>query len=95
MTISTLQLQIMLTLLGAVSALLLVRWIRLRNRGPVAGPEGTPVSARKVGLCVTSSTNVVSACAEGWWEHWWDGLPYCDDVEATCKAYGGTFKYIN
>jgi hypothetical protein len=83
-------------LLGSGLVLLLIRWIRLRGRGPVIGPVGTtPVVAARNWRCTNGSIIVEGSCADGWWDHWWNGLPYCDESQATCEMYGGRYESIN
>jgi hypothetical protein len=89
---SSLALAIIGLLVFASAGLLAVRTIHLHDRGPIKGPPGTPIVYMKKWSCTGPNTNVIGACAESWWEHFWDGLPYCDDAESDCILYGGTFK---
>jgi hypothetical protein len=81
------------TLTAGFLALLVVRWFRLRDRdviGPV-GPEGDLVIEYKRATCKGANYEYHTACTDGWWEHWWDGIQYCDDAKATCELHGGVF----
>jgi hypothetical protein len=69
---------------SAIIVLLLVRWLRLRSRG-----TGPAIETAHMVTCQTSDRTINTGCAESWFSHWWDGIPYCDDVEAECKLYGG------
>jgi hypothetical protein len=91
---STIETRIMPSLIGGLLALLFVRWIRLRGRGPIVAAEEGEID-RKAVICQTATGHVVRACTDSAWSHFWDGLPYCDDVASTCILYGGTVIRIN
>jgi hypothetical protein len=53
----------------------------------LASVLGVPDGPRK--LTAWDYGTPITVCADGWWDHWWNGHDYCDDVRARCGAYGG------
>jgi hypothetical protein len=66
---------------------------RLRGRGTTGpiGPAGNQAIEFKKATCTGANYEYHTACTEGWWEHWWDGVQYCSDAKANCELHGGKF----
>jgi hypothetical protein len=80
-------------LVGGFLVLQLVRWFRLRGRGSV-GPPGGQIVEYKKASCTGANYSYETACTDSWFEHWWGGIQYCDDAQATCELHGGVFKIV-
>jgi hypothetical protein len=90
---------VLLALIGGFALLLIIRLIRLRLRrsqmkiicGNHSKDDIPPVVERRY-TCTTQTKFASGECAEGWWDHWWNDRPYCEDVEFWCVFGGGKFE---
>jgi|HubBroStandDraft_2_1064218.scaffolds.fasta_scaffold572113_2 hypothetical protein len=82
--------KIVLALAGGFLALVFVRWIRLRGRGPIVATGEGEIGRWKSVVCDKGDRIDTTACTDSWFSHWWNDLPYCDDVRDSCVRGGGT-----
>lgn len=81
----------------AVALACIARSIRLRKRHPgqyagLLDADGRPrVLEWKRASCTIGDREIQTACTDSWFEHWWDGVQYCDDGRANCEFYGGVW----
>jgi hypothetical protein len=74
-------------------AVFLIRVATRQGQPPVGfDPKNPGVVYWQKGTCTGANYTYHTACTDGWWEHWWDGIQYCGDARATCELHGGTFK---
>lgn len=46
--------------------------------------------------CQTVNHGLVEGtCADSWWTHFWNDLPYCDEIQYWCELGSGVFKLID
>ncbi len=89
------ELYIWRTLFVVTLILLAARWVRQRKGTPriddtpkLDDPPTVAVPARRA-TCTLPNKTIETSCTNGWWEHWWDGIQYCEDGKRTCELYGG------